>query len=91
MVWNTSRNKTTNLENIIGKNINFFRISSPKSVLNSYQGYLPTNKERRGAALERKRQEYLSFLPQYHRVKEQKDTVDGDESSTFHQVIIFTK
>jgi len=51
-------------------------------------GYLPTNKERREATLERKRQEYLSFIPQYERVKEIHPDGDANEAKIYHQIHI---
>lgn len=50
-------------------------------------GYVPTNKDRRDATLQRKRQEYLDFLPQYYKVKTG-EVEDKYESGIFHQIHI---
>jgi hypothetical protein len=50
------------------------------------QGYLPTNKERRERALERKRSEYLSLLPQYERARSKAPDLDEYEAALYHQV-----
>jgi len=50
-------------------------------------GYVPTNRDRREATLQRKRQEYLDFLPQYYKVQsgEQQDKYESD---ILHQIHI---
>lgn len=50
------------------------------------QGYLPTNKDRRENTIERKRQEYLSYIPQYERVRDEYPNGDPTEGALYHQV-----